>query len=99
MGTISGKNIFIYIAFSNPPPRITAHGDDNNPGKGCWSYNGKQVKTDEFGVWLPPTLIRLLHIAVQGGEQVINLSKECMEWGVIAHEVLHALGQVHEHTR
>ena len=50
----------------------------------------------------PPSrlpLLHLLHMAVQGGEQVINLAEECMEWGVIAHEVLHALGQVHEHNR
>ena len=72
-------------------PRITAHGDDNNSGDGCWSYNGKQVKTLFMNHLLP--------VAVQGGEQVINLAEDCMEWGVITHEVLHALGQVHEHNR
>lgn len=56
--------------------RFTAHGDNSNPGNGCWSYVGKQ-----------------------GGEQVVNLAEECMDWGKIAHEVLHALGQVHEHNR
>ena len=40
-----------------------------------------------------------LHIAVHGGEHVINLAGECMKWGVITHEVLHALRQVHEHNR
>ena len=39
------------------------------------------------------------YVGKQGGEQVINLARDCMHWHLIAHEVLHALGQVHEHTR
>ena len=35
----------------------------------------------------------------QGGEQLLNLDQGCMDWGAITHELLHALGQLHEHTR
>jgi len=35
----------------------------------------------------------------QGDEQVVNLDEDCMKSGLIEHALLHALGQVHEHTR
>jgi len=39
------------------------------------------------------------YVGKQGGEQVINLGEGCLEWSTIEHQLLHALGQVHEHTR
>jgi astacin len=37
-------------------------------------------------------------IGMQGGQQFINLSEDCST-GNAAHEILHALGMYHEHTR
>ena len=39
------------------------------------------------------------YVGKQGGEQAVNLARDCMHWQLIAHEILHAVGQVHEHTR
>ncbi|KAK0409211.1 hypothetical protein QR680_004405 [Steinernema hermaphroditum] len=36
---------------------------------------------------------------VNGDEQIINLSRYCLNFGLITHEVGHALGFFHEHTR
>jgi hypothetical protein len=58
-----------------------------------------QWKTGTNVQHILPAFLSYYHFPVKGGEQVINLGEECMEWGVIAHELLHALGQVHEHTR
>ncbi|XP_076031675.1 zinc metalloproteinase nas-4-like [Oratosquilla oratoria] len=34
-----------------------------------------------------------------GGRQEASLSKECLKFGVIVHELLHVIGLFHEHTR
>lgn len=39
------------------------------------------------------------YLGKQGGEQVLNLGEGCMKPGTITHELLHSLGQLHEHTR
>merc|ERR1739838_744680 len=57
--------------------KFTTFGDRKNPGKGCWSYIGRQ-----------------------GGGQALNLETPgCVSKATIFHEILHALGKVHEHTR
>ena len=34
-----------------------------------------------------------------GGKQPINIGKGCEYKGIVQHEIFHALGRIHEHSR
>ena len=34
-----------------------------------------------------------------GGNQTINIGNKCERKGIVQHEIFHALGRIHEHSR
>ena len=39
------------------------------------------------------------YLGMRGGKQRISIGRECEHKGIIQHEILHALGRIHEQSR